>query len=134
MNSSSNYYFTNYTDYSLDDYYVHYYYRYVHWLAVCSAAFMNAVCAVVFAHKDLLSLGAFYQYSLVNSIGAVLGMLLLIGYTFSRCASICTEDTTAFVQLFELYGVVYICNALYFFSSLVQIAISFQLYFSVTQK
>ena len=130
MNSS---YFSNYS-FFLEDFNVEYYYRYVHPFAVCTAAFMNIICAVVFAQKDLLSLGPFYQYSLANSIGSPIGMLLLVAYTFSRCNSLCTEDFTSGAQLLELYGIIYACNALYFFGSLIQIAISFQLYFSVSQR
>lgn len=125
--------FSNYSN-SIDNYNTEYYYLYVHPVACLSAAFMSLTCVIVFAQKDLLSLGPFYQYSLTNSIGSSIAMFLLAGYAFSRCNSLCNVSKSLQSQLFELYGIFYMCNAMYFYGSLIQIAISVQLYLSVTQK
>lgn len=117
-----------------DDYNVHYFYYYVHPFATLLAAFVNIICAIVFAQKDLLQSGPFFQYSLVNSLGAATGMLLLFGFTFTRCGPLCSIGYTYETQAYEVYAVIYAGNSLYFGGSLIQIAISVQLYLVITQK
>lgn len=138
MNSTANqlevFYFTNFSNIGIEDYYVHYYYRYVHPFATLLAGLVQILCAFVFAQRELLASGPFFQYSLVNSIGAAVGMITLTGYAFSRCGPLCPEAYTYSSQAYELYGVIFFCNALYFGGSLIQIAISTQLYWSITQK
>lgn len=133
--NSSLVYFTNYTD-TLQDYHVHYYYAYVHPVVTLLAAFMNIICVCVLGQRDLMMTGGpFFKYSLVNSITAAVGMLLLCGFAFTRCGPVCPSlGYTYELQAFELYGVIFIGNSLYTFSSLIQIAISLQIYLSITQK
>lgn len=61
-------------------------------------------------------------------------MLFLSGLFLIRCGSICGQGTTHWAQLYELYLILFVDSSLYFGGSLVQIAISFQLYFSITQR
>lgn len=65
--------FSNYSG-EVNDYNVHYYYFYVHPFATWLATLTNFMCVVVFAQKELLSKGPFFQYSLVNSLGAGIGI------------------------------------------------------------
>lgn len=133
--SSALVYFTNYTG-TLQDYHVHYYYAFVHPVVTLLSAFMNIICVCVLGQRDLVrSAGPFFKYSLVNSIAAAVGMVLLCGFAITRCGPVCPSfGYTYELQAFELYGVLFIGNSLYMFSSLIQIAISVQIYLSITQK
>lgn len=124
--------FTNNTLFQ-NEYYVYYYYAYVHHIATFAAAFMNIICGIVFFQRELLTSGPFFQYSLLNSFGSATGMLLLVSYSFIRCGPLCHQGSNYLAAIVEL-AVMYIGNFLYFGGSLVQIAISFQLYLSITQK
>ena len=127
-------YFSNYTG-GLEDFKVHYYYYYVHPVFSWIAVLMNILCSIVFAQGDLLASGPFFQYSLANSVGAAIGMAIFSLFCVTRCGPLCPSFSYAYwTQIYELYGVLFIDNSLYFGSSLVQIAISFQLYLSVTQR
>lgn len=127
------YYFSNYT--IVEDFKVHYYYTYVHPVVTILAALANLVCSIVFAQRELLRTGPFFKYSLINSIGAIFGMLALLGFTFTRCGPLCPTIGyfTYETQVYELF-VIYFGNSLYMIGSLIQIAISTQLYLSITQK
>lgn len=125
--------FSNYTG-NVQDYYMFYYYFYVHPFVTCLSVISNTICAIVFAQRELLSYGPVFQYSLVNSIVAVLGMAIAMGLCLSRCGPLCRHAYSYESQVFELYGVMFACNSLYFASSLIQIAISSHIYLSITQK
>lgn len=131
MNSSE---FSNFTG-GVKDFNVHYYYLYVHPVVTWIAVFMNFICSIVFAQRDLLSSGPFFQYSLFNSIGAVIGMAIFSFFSITRCGPLCPSISYAYwTQIYELYAGMFVDNSLYFASSLIQISISFQLYLSVTHK
>lgn len=131
--NDSSFYFSNYTGY-YRDFYVHYYYYYVHPVATLVGSALNVVCAIVFAQKRLRTSGPFFQYSLVNSIGAAVALLLFAGFSLTRCGPFCSYANTYWSQQYEIYAVLFVDNSLYFASSLVQISISFQLYFTVNQR
>lgn len=135
LNSSinSSLYFSNFSQ-AVDDYKVHYYYVYAHPVVMFLAILTNILSAVVFAQKELLYSGPFFQYSLVNSLGAATGMLLLFMYCITRCGPLCSQSYTYWSQFYEHYITIYVGNSLYFGGSLIQIAISCQLYLSITQK
>lgn len=119
----------------IEDFNVHYYYYYVHPVFTSIAIIMSLICTIVFAQRDLLSSGPFFQYSLANSIGAVIGMAIFFLFTVTRCGPLCpATNYTYWTQLYEIYVVLFIDSALFFASTLTQISISFQLYFSVTNK
>ena len=125
--------FSNHTGY-LQDFYVHYYYFFVHPIATLTGSALNVVCAIVLAQKRLRRSGAFFQYSLVNSIGACLALALFSVYGLTRCGPFCGQAHTYWSQQYELYVGLFFDNSLYFAGSLIQISISCQLYFSITRK
>ena len=125
--------FSNYTG-NVQDFNTYYYYFYLHPVLTMISFVSNSVCAVVFAQRELRTAGPFFQYSLVHSIMAVVGMAIASGISFTRCGPLCPQSDSYETQVFELYGVRFVCNSLYFASSLIQIAISSQLYLSITQK
>lgn len=131
--SDPNYYFSNYTGY-VYDFNVHYYYFFIHPVATLAGSALNIVNSVVFSQKNLRTSGPFFQYSLVNSIGATFALAVFSLFFLTRCGDFCSYANTYWSQLYELYGGLFFTNSLYFAGSLFQIAISFQLYFSVTQK
>lgn len=135
QNSSSSsllVYFSNNTGYQ--NYNVHYYYFFVHPLVYLTGAIMNTLCTIVFAQKPLLSSGPFYHYYLVNSAFSAFGCVLFALVFITRCGPICGQDATYWSQIYELYACLFVVYSIYIASSLLQIAISFQLYFSITQK
>ena len=125
--------FSNYTG-NVENFYTHYYYFYLHPVLTMISFVSNSVCAVVFAQRELRTAGPFFQYSLVNSIISATGMIVATGMSFSRCGFKCNWSNSYESQVYELYGVMLLCNSTFFASSLIQIAISFQLYSSITQK
>lgn len=127
------YYFSNYTGY-VEDFNVHYYYTFVHPVATLVGSALNVVCAIVFAQRSLLASGPFFHYSLVNSVGATVALAAFSLFFLTRCGNFCSVANTYWSQLYELYAGLFFTNSLYFAGSLIQISISFQLYFSVTQK
>ena len=125
--------FSNYTG-NVQDFNTYYYYFYLHPVLIFLAFLSNSVCVVVFAQRELRTAGPFFQYSLVNSIVSAAGTVLAGGMSFSRCGPLCNQAYSYESQVVELYSVMFLCNSTYFASSLIQIAISFQLYLSITQK
>ena len=125
--------FSNHTGY-LEDFNVHYYYFFIHPVATLTGSFMNIICTIVFAQKRLHNSGPFFQYSLVNSIAAALALALFSVYCLTRCGPFCGQAYTYWSQMYELYVGLFFDNSLYFAGSLIQISISFQLYFSITQR
>lgn len=124
----------NYTNYTFNTYGVEYYYHYIHPVASIYAALMSLICTIIFAQKELRTGGPFFQYSLVNSAGSLVGMLLLSMMFLTRCGQLCPESSTFWAQEYEIYAFYLVANSLYFSGSIIQISISIQLYFSVTQK
>ena len=125
--------FSNYT--RIEDFNTKYYYMYVHPIVTWTAALVNICCAIVFGQKDLQKSGvAFFQYSLLNSLGAAVGMILLSGYTISRCGDLCPQTYLLETQSYQFYAIFYMGNAFYFGGSLVQIAISIQIYSTIKKK
>lgn len=132
-NKSNDTKFNNYT--KLEDFNTKYYYMYVHPVATWTAALVNICCAIVFGQKDLRKSGvAFFQYSLLNSLGAAVGMILLSGFTVSRCGDLCSISYLHETQAYQFYAIFYMGNAFFFGGSLVQITISVQIYFTITKK
>ena len=125
--------FSNYTG-NVVDFNTYYYYFFLHPIVTMLAFLSNSVCAIVFAQRELRTAGPFFQYSLANSIISALGMIVASGMCLSRCGPLCSLSNSYESQVYELFGVMFLCNSIFFASSLIQIAISFQLYLSITQK
>lgn len=127
---NSSYYFSNYTDRIP----LNYYYYYVHPTFVLLAGVICILCSYILAQRELRTSGPFFQYAAVNSFTAGLASPCLAMYFLTRCGSLCTTSPTYWSQVYEIYGIYFFTSSVFFSTSLVQIAISFQLYLSVTQK
>lgn len=62
------------------------------------------------------------------------GMLILSGFTITKCGPICGLSNTYWSQTYEVYISHFIGNSLFFGGAPLQLAISAQLYLSITQK
>jgi hypothetical protein len=123
------------SNYSLpNDFRVSYYYYYVHPIFSIFATFQSLICTIVLSQKELRRSGAFFQYSLVNSAGGIVGCFILVFFFFTRCNSLCSASNSYWSQAYEIYAVYYVDGSLLLASSLIQIAISFKLYLTVTQR
>lgn len=129
-NMSSSYYFSNHTDRMP----LNYYYYYVHPTFVLFAMVIGILCTYILAQKELRTSGAFFQYAAVNSGSSAIAAPFLAMYFVTRCGSLCKTSETFWAQIYEIYGIYFFTSSVFFSTSLVQIAISFQLYFSVTNK
>jgi len=119
----------------LEDYGVSNYYYYVHPVICFCASLMNVFCTVVLASKELRTSGAFFQYSLVNSSGAILAAFLLAFLFLSKCGgSICSISSAYWSQAYTIYAVYYVAGTFYFGSSFIQISIGVNLFLTIKQK
>lgn len=119
----------------LIDYGVSYYYTYAHPILASVSMIFCVVCTIVLASKELRTGGAFFQYSLVNSIDTVIGSFILIFLFLTRCGgSPCSISTSYLSQIYTNYIVAYVYLDVYLISGLIQIAIGLQLYFSIKRK
>lgn len=118
-----------------NDYGVSNYYSYIHPLSSFITSILNLICTIVFSHKELRTSGPFCQYSMVNSAGATLSFAIS-GFMFlNRCGgSICSISTSYWTQIYTIYGIYLLGSIYYFSSSILQIAISVQLYLSIKRK
>lgn len=119
----------------LNDYGVSNYYYYVHPVISIFAIFLCIISTVVLATKELRTSGAFFQYSLINSVGSIIGTFILIFLFFTRCGgSPCSISTSYLPQIYLNYIAIYVYTNYYVISGVIQIAIGFQLYFTIKQK
>lgn len=117
-----------------NDFGVSYYYYYIHPVVALFASIQGILTTFILAQKELRTKGAFYQYSLFNSIQNGLCVFLFSFIFLSRCGNLCTTSTLFWAQAYERYSVFYIAQSLYISASIIQIATSLQLYFTVSQK
>lgn len=110
------------------------FYHYIFPLVSFIGCVQNILCAIVLSQKELRSAGAFFQYSLVNSINSALVTFLLFFMFLTNCGHICETSYSYISQLYNIIAILFIVSSLYCFSSLIQIAISFNLYFILLQK
>lgn len=127
---NQSYYFSNYTE-RLP---ISFYYYYIHPEFVLGAGLICFLCSYILGQHELRTSGPFFQYAAVNSFAAGIGSPTLAMYFITRCGSLCSSSSTYWSQVYEIYGVYFFTSSIFFSTSLVQIAISFQLYLSVTQK
>ena len=127
---------SNLTSYDIffNDYGVSYYYLYVNPIVAAFSAIQNILCTIVLASKELRNSNAFFQYALVNSIGAALSSILLIFLFLTRCGgSNCSISTSYWSQAFSLYAVTFVSSSFYTASALIQISMCMQIYFVIKQ-
>ena len=119
----------------LNDYGVSNYYLYLHPILCAISTVLGLINTIVLSTRNLRTNGPFFQYSLVNSAGAVVASCLFLFVFLSRCGgSICSISAAYSSQVFMIYGIYYVGYIYYSSSAIIQIAIGFQLYFSIKQK
>ena len=123
---------TNYT--MQNDFGVSYYYYFIHPAITVFATIQSLICSIVLASKELQKSGAFFQYSLFQSVGTVVAMFFLIFLFMSKCNSLCSISTLYISQLYQIYVIAYFEFSLFIASALIQIAICLQLYLSIKRK
>ena len=123
---------TNYTIFN--DYGTSYYLFYVHPPFTVFAAFQSLICSIVLASKELQKSGAFFQYSLVQSVGTVVAMFFLTFLFMSKCNRLCSISTLYISQLYQVYMINYFQYSLFIAAALMQIVICLQLYLSIKRK
>lgn len=111
-----------------------FYFFYIYPSVLFVGALQSLVCTVVLAQKELRSSGPFFQYSLVNSVDSTLGTFLAAFLFLVNCGSLCSTSYTFASQLYKVVAVYFFVSSLYFHSSLIQLAISVHLYFTLIQK
>lgn len=111
------------------------FFLYVYPIIIYLSVIANTICSIVLAQKELRTSGSFFQYSLANSIASAIGTFLAANVFLYECYSLCpTTGYSYFMANYSLYGVVYSVSAFLMFSLLVQLAISINLYLSMTQR
>ena len=133
MSNSSLILFTNATTtaYMFQEVFFYYVYPVIIYLSVIA----NTMCSIVLAQKELRTSGPFFQYSLANSIASAIGTFLVANVFLYECYFLCpATGYSNFMANYSLYAVVYSVSAMFIFSILVQLAISINLYLSMTQK
>ena len=120
------------TNFSLpNDFGVSYYFLYAHPALYSIATLFGLLSSIVLSTKELRTNSPFFQYSLVNSIGMTIIAFLMIFLFLTNCHSLCSTSTTYSAQLYIIYGFYLIISGFYTASGFIQIAIGFQMYFSI---
>lgn len=110
------------------------YYYYVLPVIAFIATSQNLICVITLAQKELRNSSAFFKYSLVNSIISTI-TTLLSGFLFLiKCGSLCSTSQTYAGIVYEKYVSYLLIPFTLMFSSLLHLAISFDLYFVLIQK
>lgn len=95
-------------------------------------SFQNLVCTIVL--WELRKEGAFFQYSFVNSINSSVVTFLSVFLCLTNCGQLCVTSFTYLSQLYNVFAILFLTSTLHFFNSLIQLAISFNLYLVIVQK
>lgn len=112
-----------------------FYYYYIYPTSMFFASAQNLICSFVLAQKELRRSGSFFQYSLVNSVVSTLGTFLAAFLFLLNCGSLCPQSAHSYLsQFYKLFMVFFLVSAFYFFSSLIHVATSFNLYLKLTNK
>lgn len=116
--------------YKFRDFYFYYIYPFVIFFGFAQ----SLICSIVLAQKELRSGGLFFQYSLVNAVNATIGAFFAAFVFLANCGALCPTAYLFPVQLYKLVIICFLITTLYFHSSLVQIVISLNLYFTLVHK
>lgn len=122
-------------DFLLNDYGVSYYYYYFQPTIAIISTVLNLISSRVLASRKLRESDKFFQYSLVNSIGALIVSFIKIFMFVSRCGgSICSLSESYWAQIYIVCIVNYICGTYYFGTAMIQIVIGANVYVRIVRK
>lgn len=117
-----------------NDFGVSYYYYYFHPIISFISTFLSLMSSIVLSDRELRSSSPFFKYSMINSIGYTVYSFLVAFLFLTNCRLLCETSTMYLSQAFTIYAIYFIAGGIYTASGLIQIAIGFQLYFTIKDK